>query len=124
MIWIIGIGTLIAGIVGVSNIMLIVVKERTKEIGIRKIMGASISSIVNMMSMQFFKLVTIAFIIAAPIAFFAINKILENLPYRVSVGFDIFAYTLLSVIFLSFITSAYQALKTAMMDPVQAIKTE
>jgi putative ABC transport system permease protein len=110
--------------IGMFGLAALTAQKRTKEIGIRKIMGASISSIVNMMSMQFFKLVTIAFIIAAPIAFFAINKILENLPYRVSVGFDIFAYTLLSVIFLSFITSAYQAMKTAMMDPVQAIKTE
>ncbi len=110
--------------IGMFGLAALTAQKRTKEIGIRKIMGASVYNIVNMMSMQFFKLVTIAFIIAAPVAYFAINKILENLPYRVSVGIDIFAYTLLGVIILSFITSAYQALKTAMMDPVQSIKTE
>ena len=99
-------------------------QKRTKEIGIRKIMGASLASIVNMMSMQFFKLVTIAFVIAAPIAYFAINKVLENLPYRVNIGVDIFIYTLLGINMLSFTTSAYQAFKTAMADPVKSLRSE
>jgi putative ABC transport system permease protein len=110
--------------IGMFGLAALTAQKRTKEIGIRKVLGASLVSIVNIISMQFFRLVTIAFIIAAPIAFFAINKILENLPYRVPVSFDVFAYTLTGVLFLSFITSLYQALKTAMMDPVKSLKSE
>ncbi len=110
--------------IGMFGLAALTAQKRTKEVGIRKVMGASLTSIVQMMSLQFFKLVTIAFIIAAPIAYFAINKILENLPYRVTVGFDIFAYTLVGIILLSFITSFYQAIKTAMMDPVKSLKSD
>lgn len=110
--------------IGMFGLAALTAQKRTKEIGIRKVLGASLVSIVNIISMQFLRLVTIAFIIAAPIAFFAINKTLENLPYRVPVSFDVFAYTLTGVLFLSFITSLYQALKTAMMDPVKSLKSE
>ena len=99
-------------------------QKRTKEIGIRKIMGASIGSIVNLMSIQFFKLVAIAFVIATPISYFAVNAILQNLPYRVEISADIFAWTLACTILLAFATSSYQAIKTALMNPVKSLRSE
>ncbi|MBK8515537.1 MAG: ABC transporter permease [Saprospiraceae bacterium] len=110
--------------IGMFGLSALTAQKRTKEIGIRKILGASIASIVNMISIQFFKLVLIAFFIAAPIAYLVIDKVLQNLPYRVPVSVDIFVYTLLGIIFLSIITTSYQALKTAMMDPVKSLKSE
>jgi putative ABC transport system permease protein len=110
--------------IGMFGLAALTAQKKTKEIGIRKIMGASLTSLVSMISMQFFKLVLLSFIIAAPIAYFAINKVLQNLPYRVPVSADIFVYTLAGVVLLSFITSAYQALKTATMDPVESLRSE
>lgn len=110
--------------IGMFGLAALTAQKKTKEIGIRKIMGASLTSIVQLMSLEFFKLVTIAFIIAAPIAYLSVNKILENLPYRISVGVDIFVYTLMGVIMLSFLTSAYQAIKSALMNPVKSLRTE
>ncbi|MBK9565564.1 MAG: ABC transporter permease [Saprospiraceae bacterium] len=110
--------------IGMFGLAALTAQKRTKEIGIRKIMGASIGSIVNLMSMQFFKLVVIAFVIATPLSYFSINNILQNLPYRVEIGADIFAYTLASTILLAFATSSYQAIKTALMNPVESLRSE
>ena len=110
--------------IGMFGLAALTAQKRTKEIGIRKIMGASIGSIVNLMSIQFFKLVVIAFVIAAPISYFAVNATLQNLPYRVEIGADIFAWTLACTIILAFVTSSYQALKAALMNPVKSLKTE
>lgn len=71
-----------------------------------------------------FKLVVIAFVIATPLSYFSINNILQNLPYRVEIGADIFAYTLASTILLAFATSSYQAIKTALMNPVKSLRSE
>jgi len=110
--------------IGMFGLASLTAQKRTKEIGIRKIMGASISSIINMMSMQFFKLVFIAFIIAAPLSYFAVTAVLQNLPYRVDIGADIFIYTLGCILLLAFVTSGYQAIKAAVANPVKSLKTE
>ena len=110
--------------IGMFGLAALTAQKRTKEIGIRKIMGASIGNIVNLMSIQFFKLVFIAFIIAAPLSYFAAKATLQSLPYRVDITADIFIYTLGCTLILAFITSGYQALKAALMDPVKTLKTE
>ncbi len=110
--------------IGMFGLAALTAQKKTKEIGIRKVMGANVSSIVGMMVIHFFKLVIIAFIIGAPIAYFGINAILQNLPYRVPVSIDIFVMTLAGIIFLAFVTSAYQAIKTGMLDPVKSLKSE
>jgi putative ABC transport system permease protein len=110
--------------IGMFGLAALTAQKRTKEIGIRKIMGASISSIVNMMSMQFFKLVFIAFVIAAPLSYLAVTAVLQSLPYRVDISADIFIYTLGSTILLAFVTSGYQAIRAAFANPVKSLKTE
>lgn len=110
--------------IGMFGLAALIAQKRTKEFGIRKVMGANVTSIIQMMVMYFFKLVFIAFVIAIPIAYFSIDAILQNLPYRVPISLDIFIFTLIGVFSLSFITSVYQALKAAMMNPVESLKTE
>ncbi len=110
--------------IGMFGLAALTAQKRTKEIGIRKIMGASIINILSMMSMQFFKLVFIAFIVAAPLSYFILNAILQNLPYRVEIGADIYIYTLVSILLLAFVTSGYQAIKASVANPVQSLKTE
>jgi len=109
--------------IGMFGLAALTAQKRTKEIGIRKIMGASVSSIVNMMYMKFFKLVFIAFVIAAPLSYFAVKAILQSLPYRVEIGADIYIYTLSCTLLLAFVTSGYHAIKTAVANPVKSLKT-
>ncbi len=110
--------------IGMFGLATLTAQKRTKEISIRKIMGASIGRIIGMMSIQFLKLVLIAFFIAAPISFFAIKAALQNLPYQVDITPDIYIYTLVSAVILALSTSGYQAVKAAIINPVDALKSE
>lgn len=110
--------------IGMFGLATLTAQKRTKEISIRKIMGASISRIVTMMSLQFLKLVLIAFIIATPFSYFIIQAMLQNLPYRVEITSDIYIYTFICAIVLAVLTSTYQAIKSALVNPVQSLKTE
>lgn len=110
--------------IGMFGLAAFTAQKRTKEIGIRKVMGANTSSIINIMSIPFLKLVIIAFIISVPLAHFAINSILQNLPYRVDVSVDTFIWTLISLIVLSLITTIYQAVKMVWLDPSKSLRTE
>jgi putative ABC transport system permease protein len=110
--------------IGMFGLATLTAQKRTKEISIRKIMGASITRIAAMMSMQFLKLVVLAFIIATPFSYFIINISLKNLPYRIDVTPDIYIYTFGCSIILAIVTSAYQAIKAALVNPVQSLKAE
>ncbi len=110
--------------IGMFGLAALTAQRRTKEIGIRKIMGASIASIVNMMYMQFFKLVLIAFVIATPLSYLAVKATLQNLPYRVDISADIFIYTLIGTLLLAFMTSAYQSIRAAIVNPVKSLRAE
>lgn len=110
--------------IGMFGLAALTAQKRTKEMGIRKIMGASLLNIVNMMSIQFLKLVLIAFVISVPLAYYVINVTLQNLPYRVDVSIDIFIWTLLGLMILSLITTIYQAIRTALNNPVHSLRSE
>lgn len=110
--------------IGMFGLATLTAQKRTKEISIRKIMGASITRIAAMMSLQFLKLVVLAFIIATPLSYLIIKAMLQNLPYRVDITADIYIYTFLCAIALAIATSAYQAIKAAVVNPVQSLKSE
>ena len=98
--------------------------QRTKEIGVRKVLGASVPSIVGLLSKDFLKLVGIAFIIAAPLAYVAMRQWLEGFAYRIEVGPGIFLFTGGVVLLIALVTVSYQAIKAATADPVESLRYE
>jgi putative ABC transport system permease protein len=98
--------------------------QRTKEIGIRKILGASVPNILSLVSKDFIKLVLIAFVIASPIAWYAIHKWLANFAYRISIHWWVFALAGIVTLLIAFVTISLQAVKTAMTNPVKNLRTE
>jgi putative ABC transport system permease protein len=98
--------------------------QRTKEVGIRKVLGATAANIVYLFSREFIVLVGLAFGIAAPIAWFFMNKWLESFVYRVSLGWNIFLIAALSAIAIAFLTISFQALRAAVANPVKSLRSE
>jgi putative ABC transport system permease protein len=97
---------------------------RIKEIGIRKVMGASISSIVNLLSKDFLILVSISIVLATPIAWWAMKKWLQQFAYHIDFDTSIWLLSSVFVIVIAFLTVSYQAIKAALMNPVKSLKTE
>jgi putative ABC transport system permease protein len=99
-------------------------EQRTKEIGVRKVLGASVSTIVSLLSVDFFKLIIVSIIIASPIAWWAMNKWLQGFAYRKSIDWTIFAYTTIIAIIIGILTIGSQALKAAVANPVKSLRSE
>jgi len=99
-------------------------EQRGKEIGIRKVLGASVGSITRLLSLEFVKLVAIAILIASPIAWWGMNKWLEGFVYHGPVQWWIFLATGLAAILIALITVSFQSIKAALMNPVKSLKTE
>jgi len=99
-------------------------ESKTKEIGIRKVLGATVSSIVMMLSKEFLILVGISMFIAFPAAYFLLEKLLQDYAYRIDIGWWMFAVAALIVIVLTLLTVGWKAIKAATEDPVKAIKSE
>ena len=98
--------------------------NRIKEIGVRKVLGASISSIATLLSKDFIKLVIIAFVIASPVAWWMMHSWLNNYTYRVSLGASVFIITGLLSLFIAIFTISFQAIKAAIANPVKSLRTE
>lgn len=99
-------------------------EQRTKEIGIRKVLGSSVGSIVMLVCRKYFLLVAIANVLAWPIAYYAMNLWLQNFPYPVKVGFDTFTLTALFAFGIASFTVGYQSLKAARANPVDSLRYE
>ncbi|WP_100629883.1 ABC transporter permease [Algoriphagus formosus] len=99
-------------------------EQRTKEIGIRKVLGATSSGIVVLLSKEFSKLVLIAFVLASPLAWWSMTKWLEDYEYKVNLGPSIFLLAGLFVAFIAFVTISLQAFKAASSNPVKSLKSE
>ncbi|HLP35490.1 ABC transporter permease [Lacibacter sp.] len=109
------------GLFGLATYM---AEQRTKEIGIRKVLGASVSGIVQMLSKDFVKLVLIACIFAIPLAWWAMSKWLQNFAYRVSIGWWVFAAAAVIALIIAVLTVSSQAVKAALSNPVKSLRTE
>jgi putative ABC transport system permease protein len=109
------------GLLGLSSYSTI---QRTKEIGVRKVLGANVSNIVRLLSVDFIKLVLIAFIIAAPLAWFGMNKWLDDFAYRTNISWWVFALAALASVSVAFFTISFQAIKAAIANPVKSLRTE
>lgn len=99
-------------------------EQRTKEIGIRKVLGASVSGIVVLLSKEFGKLIIIAFVLATPAAWWAITKWLEDYQYKVEIGWGIFAVAGIIVLVIAFATMSFQSIKAAISNPVKSLRNE
>ncbi|MDB5134789.1 MAG: FtsX-like permease family protein [Mucilaginibacter sp.] len=99
-------------------------EQRNKEIGIRKVLGASVSGIVGLLSKDFLKLVIIAMAIATPIAWYGMSKWLQAFAYKVTISWWMFALAGMIAIFIALFTISFQAIKAALSNPVKSLKTE
>jgi len=99
-------------------------EQRTKEIGIRKVLGASIANMVFLISKDFAKLVVAAFVVAAPIAFILMNRWLQDFAYRTSLGVDVFLFSGILALAIACFTVGYQAIKAALLNPVETLRYE
>jgi putative ABC transport system permease protein len=99
-------------------------EQRTKEIGVRKVLGASVPSVVGLLSKDFLKLVAIAVLIASPLAWYIMNKWLQDFEYRTGIGWQVFAITTGSALFIALLTISFQAIRAALSNPVKSLRTE
>ena len=115
---------IIIACLGLFGLATYIAEQRTKEIGIRKVMGASVSNIVTMLSTDFIKLVVISFVIATPIAWWFMNKWLQDFAFRIDLSWWIFALTGIVALLIALFTLSFQAIKAAISNPVDSLRTE
>lgn len=99
-------------------------EQRTKEIGVRKVLGASVSNIITLLSKDFLKLVAIAVVIASPVAWYVMNEWLQDFEYRISISWMVFAITAATALLIALLTIGFQALRAALSNPVKSLRTE
>jgi len=116
--------SIIISCLGLFGLATFATQKRIKEIGVRKVLGASGAGIVALLSKEFIKLVAVALIIAFPIASWVMNKWLEGFAYRIDISWWIFVIAGTAAIVIAFITVSFQAIKAAIANPVKSLKTE
>jgi ABC-type antimicrobial peptide transport system permease subunit len=116
--------TIFISCLGLFGLSSFTAENRTKEIGIRKVLGASVFSITRLLSRDFIKLIILSFLIAAPFAWWAMNGWLQSYQYRISVSWWIFAVTLLLSVAIALITISFQSMKAALMNPAKSLRSE
>jgi ABC-type antimicrobial peptide transport system permease subunit len=116
--------TIFISCIGLFGLATLSAERRTKEIGVRKVMGASVTSIARLLTSDFLKLVCISFVFAFPLAYYAIDKWLQNYPYRVDVSAVTFLEAALMAVVVAFLTVSFQSVRAALMNPVKSLRSE
>ncbi|MFD2935900.1 ABC transporter permease [Spirosoma flavum] len=109
---------------GLYGLVSHVVVQRTKEIGIRKVLGASVASIVTLLSKDFLKLVLIAIVIASPLAWWTMNQWLQDFAYKITIGWWMFGLAGLVAVSIALLTVSFQSIKAALANPVKSLRSE
>jgi putative ABC transport system permease protein len=116
--------TILVACLGLFGLITFITEQRTKEIGVRKVLGASVSSIVTLLSKDFLKLVLISIVIASPIAWWAMNRWLQDFAYRIEIEWWVFALAGLLAVGIALLTVSFQSIKAALMNPVKSLRSE
>ena len=115
---------IVIGCIGLFGLATFMANQRTKEIGVRKVLGASVQTIILSFSKEFFILIGIAFLIAAPFGWFMMNAWLEEFSYRIAIGPVIFATALITTLIIALITVGYKSFQAATTNPVTSLRNE
>src|SRR5215204_4976682 len=116
--------TIFISCLGLFGLATYMAENRIKEIGVRKVLGASVGNITGLLSKDFIKLVGISFIIASPVAWLAMHNWLSGYPYRITIQWWVFAVSGTLSVLIAIITVSYQAIKAAIANPVKSLRTE
>ena len=116
--------TILIACLGLFGLATYTAEQRTKEIGVRKVLGASVASVVALLSKDFLKLILIALVLASPIAWWGMNQWLEEFAYKVTIDWWIFALAGLLAVGIALLTVSFQSIKTALMNPVKSLRSE
>jgi len=116
--------TLLLSYLGLFGIVSFSIGRKTKEIGIRKVFGGSVFCIVRYLIKEFFALVLTGYLIAVPIAFYSMDKWLQNFSYRINIGINIFIVSGLIALFITLLSISYQTIKAARVNPVESLRYE
>jgi len=116
--------TIFVACLGLFGLAMFTAEQRTKEIGIRKVLGASVAGIVNLLSIDFLKLVLVAVVLATPVAWWAMNKWLMDFAYRIDISWWMFALAAVTALLIALFTVSFQAIKAAIANPVKSLRTE
>ena len=109
------------GLLGLASFM---TTQRTKEIGIRKVLGASVGSVVSLLTREFIVLVGLGLLVAAPVAWYLMNQWLAEFAYRINISWSVFALAAVAIVSVAFFTVSFQSIKAALANPVESLKTE
>jgi len=115
---------ILIGCLGLYGLIMFAAAQRTKEIGIRKVLGAPIASILGLFSKEFVLLIGIAFLIAAPLGYYMMNNWLNNYAYHITISPWTFILSIIASMFIAGITIAYQTIKAALVNPVKSLRSE
>ncbi|PWU03661.1 MAG: antibiotic ABC transporter permease [Bacteroidetes bacterium] len=116
--------TIFISCIGLFGLSVFAAEKRTKEVGIRKVLGASVGNVAGILSKDFMKLVLIALVISIPLAWYFSSKWLMNYAYRIEMNWKIFGFAAFVVIFIAVFTVSFQAIKAAISNPVKSLRTE
>jgi putative ABC transport system permease protein len=116
--------TIFVACLGLFGLATFTAEQRTKEIGIRKVLGATVTSIVSLLSKDFLKLVIIAFIIATPVAWYMMNKWLQDFAYKTNISGWIFLLAAALAVTITILTVSFRAIRAAVVNPVDSLRSE
>ncbi|MEQ6166079.1 ABC transporter permease [Ekhidna sp. MALMAid0563] len=116
--------SIIIGCLGLYGLIAFISANRTKEVGIRKVLGASVLGIIGKFTKEVFVLVIVAFLIAAPAAYYILNQWLNDYEFRIAIGFEFFALAFLATLLIAALTVSHRTISTALINPATTLKDE